>query len=244
MENSKEFSDYIVYVDESGDHGLKTIDPQYPVFVLVFCIFRKQDYINTAVPLIQSFKFKHFGHDQTILHETDIRKSQKEFSFLKKEIKVGFLDELTEVINEIPFTLVATVIRKTDYQQKHDAPENPYHIALRYGLEHIFSFLQTYESTSKLVHIIVEKRGKIEDGELASEFHRICDANNHHKQLLPFELIFADKKSNSAGLQIADLVARPIGLQVLRPTQQNRAFEIIETKLYQDENGQNIRCFP
>jgi len=27
--NVTEFSDYIVYVDESGDHGLKTIDPNY-----------------------------------------------------------------------------------------------------------------------------------------------------------------------------------------------------------------------
>ena len=25
-----DYSDYIVYVDESGDHGLKSIDPQYP----------------------------------------------------------------------------------------------------------------------------------------------------------------------------------------------------------------------
>jgi hypothetical protein len=29
-------SDYIVYVDESGDHGLVSVDPEYPVFVLAF----------------------------------------------------------------------------------------------------------------------------------------------------------------------------------------------------------------
>jgi hypothetical protein len=28
------FSDYIVFVDESGDHGMTTIDPGYPIFVL------------------------------------------------------------------------------------------------------------------------------------------------------------------------------------------------------------------
>jgi hypothetical protein len=33
------YSQYIVYVDESGDHSLQSIDPQYPVFVLAFCIF-------------------------------------------------------------------------------------------------------------------------------------------------------------------------------------------------------------
>ncbi len=61
-----EFSDYIVYVDESGDHGLNTIDPNYPVFVLAFCIFKKTDYWQQTVPAIQEFKFNHFGHDQAI----------------------------------------------------------------------------------------------------------------------------------------------------------------------------------
>ena len=39
------------------------------------------------------------------------------------------------------------------------------------------------------------------------------------------------KSSNSAGLQLADLMARSVALHHLRPEQPNRAFEIIETKL-------------
>jgi hypothetical protein len=42
-----EFSDYVVYVDESGDHGLASIDPEFPVFVLAFCVFEKSHYINS-----------------------------------------------------------------------------------------------------------------------------------------------------------------------------------------------------
>jgi len=42
----EEFSQYIVFVDESGDHGLTTIDPHYPIFVLVFCILKKADYMD------------------------------------------------------------------------------------------------------------------------------------------------------------------------------------------------------
>ncbi len=34
-------SGYIAYVDESGDHSLASIDPQYPIFVLSFCLFDK-----------------------------------------------------------------------------------------------------------------------------------------------------------------------------------------------------------
>ena len=39
------------------------------------------------------------------------------------------------------------------------------------------------------------------------------------------------KTSNSAGLQLADLVARPIGIKHIRPQQPNRAYDIIQAKL-------------
>ena len=46
------FGDYIIYVDESGDHGLASLDPEYPIFVLAFCIFRKADYAYLVVPCL------------------------------------------------------------------------------------------------------------------------------------------------------------------------------------------------
>lgn len=36
----------------------------------------------------------------------------------------------------------------------------------------------------------------------------------------------------SSGLQLADLVARPIGLRTLRPEQENRAFDSLQSKFY------------
>ena len=57
----RKFSDYIVYVDESGDHGLNSINPQYPVFSLVFCVISKIDYANQVVPAVQEFKFRYWG---------------------------------------------------------------------------------------------------------------------------------------------------------------------------------------
>ncbi|MCY4499858.1 MAG: DUF3800 domain-containing protein [Rhodospirillaceae bacterium] len=62
-----DFSDLIVYADESGDHGLVTTDPQYPVFALVFCVMRKADYVTSVVPGFQRFKFSMWGHDGVVL---------------------------------------------------------------------------------------------------------------------------------------------------------------------------------
>src|SRR5690606_19102582 len=44
------FSDYIVFVDESGDHAMGSIDEGYPLFVLSCCLISKRDYVATVVP--------------------------------------------------------------------------------------------------------------------------------------------------------------------------------------------------
>jgi hypothetical protein len=237
------FSDYIVYVDESGDHGLKTIDPNYPVFVLAFCIFHKKNFIEQIVPAIQGFKLKHFGHDQVILHETDIRKDRGDFSILKsKAAKDDFMSELSDIIEASDFTFVSTVIKKEQYRRRYHEPDNPYHIALGFGLERVFYFLRSQGITTSKTHVVVERRGKQEDNELELEFRRICDGGNYENAQLPLELVFADKKSNSVGLQVADLVARPIGLKILRPEQTNRAYEILEGKFYRNDKGDHKGC--
>jgi len=51
------FSDYIVFVDESGDHGMDSIDDGYPLFVLSCCLISKRDYMSTVVPAMQQLKF-------------------------------------------------------------------------------------------------------------------------------------------------------------------------------------------
>ena len=54
-------SDYIVYVDESGDHSLKSIDEGYPIFVLTFCVFLKEYYSDVVTPAVRRLKFATFG---------------------------------------------------------------------------------------------------------------------------------------------------------------------------------------
>ncbi|HEC11673.1 MAG TPA: DUF3800 domain-containing protein [Acidiferrobacteraceae bacterium] len=242
-------SDYIVFVDESGDHGLRSISTDYPIFVLAFCIFRKSDYIEQLVPTLQRFKFEHFGHDQVILHETDIRKDRGAFSFLKsRERKEEFLGKLSRIVSDTNFTLIASVIRKEAYRRRYTNPDNPYHVALEFGLERLFYFLRSQNAVTARTHVVVEQRGRQEDRELELEFRRVCDGGNYHGDQLPFEIIFADKKSNSAGLQLADLVARPVGISVLRPGQPNRAYDVLSLKFYSNSagsrDGWGLKCFP
>ena len=225
----KRFSSFVVYVDESGDHSLESIDEQYPVFVLSFCVFHKAYYAGTVVPALESFKFRHFGHDLVVLHETDIRKERGEFRFSSRQHKQAFMGELTELIESNNFMLIACVIDKERLKEKS---ANPYNLALGFCLETLYELMQEKSQENLPTHVIVECRGKKEDAELELEFRRICAGENRFGKPLSFEVVFADKKTNSTGLQLADLVARPIGLSVVRPSQPNRAFEILKRKFF------------
>ena len=47
----------------------------------------------------------------------------------------------------------------------------------------------------------------------------------------PLALRFANKQTNSSGLQIADLVAHPIARHIIKREQPNQAFDIVREKL-------------
>lgn len=225
----KQTSSYVVYVDESGDHGLESIDPNYPVFVLAFCVFHKVYYAQKVVPAIETFKFKHFGHDVVVLHETDIRKEKGNFRFNSRAHKQHFLDELTGIIDASNFILIGCVIDKNRLRERG---ENPYHLALGFCVETLHELKQEKHEDELTTHVVVECRGKREDRELELEFRRVCAGANKFGKPLPLEIVFADKKTNSSGLQLADLVARPIGLSVVKPSQGNRAFEVLKRKFF------------
>jgi hypothetical protein len=231
------YSDLVVYVDESGDHSLESVDPQYPVFVLAFCVFYKKHYAHTVVPSVEMLKFKHFGHDVIVLHETDIRKEKGGFRFKGRAHKQAFMDELHGLIEIDNFILISSTIDKNRLRERN---QNPYHLALGFCLETLHELLQEKHQDTRTTHVVVECRGKKEDRELELEFLRICGGANKFGKTLPFEIVFADKKTNSIGLQLADLVARPIGLSVIRPEQPNRAFDVLKRKFFCSGGRQQV----
>lgn len=253
LQKSTKFSKYVVYVDESGDHSLTSIDKDYPVFVLAFCVFHKRHYSEFIVPAVEKLKFNYFGHDQIVLHEHEIRKSKNDFRILKnKPRRAEFFEQLNQVVEKSNFILMSCSIDKLRLP-KQDAPENPYHVALRFCLDSLYELMEEKGEDDKETHVIFEARGEKENKELELEFRRICDGYNSRGIRLPFKILIKKKEVMSTGLQLADLVARPIGLRTIRPEQPNRTFPILEKKFYckggrcsvgQDFEGYGMKVFP
>lgn len=233
-----EFSDYIVYVDESGDHSLTSIDAQFPVFSLSFCVVKKSDYVGSVVPAVQALKFKYWGHDAVVLHEHEIRKSKGDFTWLMADRakREALYEDLHQTMVDAPITIIASVIDKVKLVAKYPKPWNPYEIALHFCLERLLVFLRDHGQAGKRTHVVFECRGRTEDEDLELAFRRIVAGENRWGWVMrdfacmEFEPKFAKKSVNSTGLQLADLTARPIAIKVMRPAQANRTYDVIEMK--------------
>lgn len=243
------FSDHIVYIDESGDHGLSSINPEFPLFTLVCCVFKKDIYANDFVPKMKRLKLRWFGHDAIVLHGSEIRKSKGVFSILLNEtVRTPFLTDVSQLVENAQMTIIAAVIDKNRLKQQYTTPTNPYTISLKFCLERIHYHLRACKDETNITHCLVEQRGKKEDNELVAEFDQIIAGSNYDGAKLPFALLPVSKACNSSGLQIADLVAHPISRHILSPEQPNRAYEIVSAKFRSDENGKvigwGLKTFP
>jgi hypothetical protein len=215
-----------------------------------------------AITSVRPFKFRWFGHDTVVMHESDIVKKRGPFHFLQYDkIRERFMDDLTRVIERMPMTVVASVIRKENLKRRYARPDNPYQLGLLFCMEKTHAFIKHHGNHEQQCHLVCESRspkekagqGK-EDAALELEFRRIA-AGDHYLQggreesKMPcFDIVFASKLANSTGLQIADLIARPIGLRVLKGGQANRAFDVISGKLWKGPAGKSqafgLKVFP
>lgn len=143
----EDYGDYIVYVDESG-HASPETDPNFPCFVLAFCLFRKSYYVSRLVPAVQNLKFQFFGHDMVVLHEREIRKAINRFAILKnRRIRDEFHKQLSSLIDNADFSIIHHTLRKDG---SHLPGDNLYHIAAQACLEGLYEKLKELGQIDRL----------------------------------------------------------------------------------------------
>ncbi|HJD55379.1 MAG TPA: DUF3800 domain-containing protein [Rickettsia endosymbiont of Pyrocoelia pectoralis] len=223
------FNDYLIFADEAGDHNLKPHNKDFPLFVLAFCIIKRDHYADFIVPELMRLKLKYFQDSHVVFHERDIRKAIGAFEFLtESKIRAAFCNDLNEFFRKAKFKVIASIIQKDQLPYNQEDVDNPYILATGLCVETLLGFLNFEKQVLKTT-ITFESRGKKEDQDLELAFLRIMQDTRYHER---FNIKIAPKVSNCAGLQLADLVARPIGRYILNPKQENRAFEIINEKTY------------
>src|SRR5687768_11117421 len=97
---------YILFLDETGDHGLTKLRPDFPVFLLCGVMTTTIEY-ETIREEINKIKEEIWNDKRVIFHSRDIRKFEKEFKILfDLESKKRFYQLLNNAIGKLPYTII------------------------------------------------------------------------------------------------------------------------------------------
>ncbi len=230
----------VLFLDESGDHNLSVIDPQYPMFVLGGVIMNKDYAEGALVEKLNAFKQEMFGTTDIILHTADITRNRNGFEALKDTaFRTRFYQLLNSLMSEANYSVVACAIRKENYLSRYGvAALDPYLLSLDILVER-FCFDAGKISSGGL--IVAEKRDPTLDRELDLAWLNLKIQGTRYLQASEIEdrilaLNLREKKDNIAGLQLADLVVSPIGRHVLgKPDKDD--WRIVKQKFRRNRGG-------
>lgn len=230
----------VLFLDESGDHNLTVIDPQYPLFVLGGIIVDKDYAEGPMAEVLHDFKRRLFGRDDLILHTADITRNRNGFEAMKDAaFRSRFYAELNDLVRGLDYQVVACAIRKDAHIARYGvAALDPYLLSLDLLVER---FCLEIGNVNGGGLIVAERRDATLDHELELAWLNLRIQGTRYMQARQIEnrilsLNLRAKVDNIAGLQLADLVVTPIGRHVLGKSCKED-FEIVRSKLRRSRTG-------
>jgi hypothetical protein len=230
----------VIFLDESGDHNLEIIDQQYPVFVLAGAVFDYEYYIKKVKGKIKKFKKDLFQNDKIILHTADIYRNKNGFEKMKDEkFRNKFYHKLNKLIHEIDFKIIACAIKKEKHFKKYGINAlDPYLLSLEFVVER---FIFSLDSCKERGVIVAESRNRQLDNQLELAWMNLkikgtkyIEPSRITDKIKDFKII--SKSKRIGGLEIADLVASPIGRNIIGK-KNKEDFNIIKSKFRRNNQG-------
>lgn len=217
---------YRMYVDECGDHNMSSDaeTEQQRYLSLTGIWIQRDEVINHIRPEMEQLKRTHFEYDRDeplILHRNDIVRKSGRFHVLRSpDRRERFDNDLLDCLSRWQFGVVTVVLDKKTHSEKgYRQLKHPYHYCLHVLIERYRGANQRHGGD-----VMAEARGGKEDMALKKEYGRIwrlgtsfISSQAMQSFLTSREIKVKQKQMNIEGLQIADLIAQPTRLEILRP---------------------------
>jgi hypothetical protein len=215
---------YRLYIDESGDHGYNGTKLEDNFLTLLGCFFLNSHYLefDRGLNLLKDKRFPvHPDADKVILHRTDIVNRTRGFSRLMDDaLRIEFDNDLLQLIRTAQFRIICVVINKKEHKDKYPEPEHPYNLGLKLLLERYCGYLNYMNRQGD---VMAESRGGTEDEILKRTYATIYDCGTYFHKAQVFqqaltsrEIKLKKKEKNISGLQLCDLLAHPLGRDIIR----------------------------
>lgn len=189
------------------------------IFGLGGVLFRRAEYIQNFAPEMMALRRRHFGRDDFLLHEFDLRAMSKQpYIQMRDEGRWrAFYDDFERLIQATDFRVIVATIDKIAMQAEYAAPLPPYQYSLHVILERVINE-RAFGTTCR---VVAENREKGLNNELKEQMltlqynggsvdGRPTVSREEVQARIDPTIIFRAKTDLDAGLEIADLCAGPV----------------------------------
>ena len=227
------------FIDETGDHNLIKIDPDFPLFGLGAMIISKSEYKKLDIG-IKKIKQKYFEKPHTfVLHSAELTRPRKSTSDHRNvamedsNIRNQFYNDINNLLTGIKFELIIHFIFKNKLSDEKDLLMDPYH----FSFENLLNRILRQKAIENI--IMSEGRDKFLNNRLMAEYERMCKVGIHK---FPANLVknktsltIHNKKKNINGLQVIDLIMSVLARKFLgkkeKPIGNGISLKLIESKI-------------
>lgn len=227
--------EYRLYIDESGDHTYQNVDDlPHRYLGLTGIIIHKGAYDAIFQPYLEGLKRVYFCPDndidkRVILHRSDIRSFDGAFKvLLDPDIKSKWEQSILNYFTSLKSyaNIFTVVMDKKQHLEKYPTETfDPYYYNLEVLLWRVRGYLVASRFIPTQADIIAESRNKTQDERLKEVYRTLRKDGSQnkkwgtageYKEAFPAPELWVEKKTaNVAGLQIADLVATGLKLEIL-----------------------------
>jgi hypothetical protein len=217
-----------LYLDETGDHSCCTdakalIGTRY--LGLMGVIFQRNESYSSFVKELEALKARYFKYDPDepmALHRTAIINRNYPFDALRDNIKRAAFDkDLLELIGGARCRMIAVVVDKYSHgAATYRELKHPYHYGVHALMERYAGLMDRRNHRGD---VMAEGRGGAEDTHLKAVFKGVFTGGTKYlkpdiatRVLTSGEIKIKTKKTNQAGLQLADVLAHTATRMVLR----------------------------
>jgi hypothetical protein len=239
FEMEEDVPEYFLFIDECGLPD--TFNPKFPVFCLSGCIIANSVYGDFEKKWM-AWKQINLGDSAYVIHEPDVRLNTSMFHRKSESERQALLDSLNKLLESLDFICIASVIDMRAMQELYPEgkiddflPRYAYLMTMDFVLERFVHFLDGDVGRGI---VVAESRGPREDALVHAEFIRLLVEGTQfvapgtfRRYLRPY-MEFYRKRKNCAGLQVADLAARPFAEKVIGRVEGPPRWELFKSKLY------------
>ena len=251
--------EYHLFLDECGVHNLRPEKDPFPVFCLCGVIVAADRY-ETFDTLWKAWKARSLGSPHARVHDRKVRHRSDLFQRSDPIEQDQLIQSLHAQLEELEFTCIAAAIDKRRFAPKYPSgrvddflPRSAYLMCVDFVFERFVHFLFHAAGDGRGL-AQAESRGPREDAEVHSEFLRLhlegtqWQSEQQFRRALRPYMEFHRKDGNNSGLEVADLVARPIAEKVLNAEATPERWDIVEPKIYdggkQRKSSYGLKIFP